>query len=376
MKKLNFKKISLAVFFTAMSFALVSCGGSENVTPGGAAENTENETPDVTVSVTEEVTEETTVTEPEIDPAMFISNPLTGEYGYNEAAVGKRPVAIMINNIDLSLPQYGIGSADYMYEVVVEGGITRMMAVYADYTNVPNVCSIRSCRYYFPIIAYGLDAIYCHWGADQTIATETLERLDIDRFDGYDGTYYEYLFYNDEDRLQNYDREHTGFLMGSMLPDAIESAGYRTDSLKGSSDMFNFASGDELTDISETTCTKADVIFSESYFSTFTYDSETGKYLKQHSGSPHMDLSTGEQLAYTNVFALNTQVSMRGVGELMDVELISGTGYYLSGGKVQNILWEKPSESENFVFTDMDGNALVVNRGKCYFGITDNIEIY
>ncbi len=70
----------------------------------------------------------------------------------------------MINNIKASLPQYGIDSADIIYELPVEGGITRLMGIYADYTNVPYICSVRSCRYYYPIIAHGMDAFYCHWG--------------------------------------------------------------------------------------------------------------------------------------------------------------------------------------------------------------------
>ena len=126
----------------------------------------------------------TTAQEPVTDPVATGVNPLTGETGYNNAAVGKRPVAVMINNLKGALPQYGIAAADIIYEVPVEGGITRMMAVYADYTAMPDVCSVRSCRYYYPILAYGMDAIYCHWGADQTIATDTLKRLGIDHIDG------------------------------------------------------------------------------------------------------------------------------------------------------------------------------------------------
>lgn len=41
-----------------------------------------------------------------------VKNPLTGEYGFNANAVGKRPVAVMVSNIKASLPQYGIDDAD------------------------------------------------------------------------------------------------------------------------------------------------------------------------------------------------------------------------------------------------------------------------
>ena len=89
-----------------------------------------------------------------------------------------------------------------------------------------------------------------------------------------------------------------------------------------------------------------------------------------------MDSATDEQLSFTNVFVLETSVSMRGVGELMDVALEGGTGYYISGGKSMPINWTKPAENENFVITDLSGQPITVNRGKCYFGITDKVEFF
>ena len=233
MKKNYFRKVFAAAASILMVASLASCG--EKAEPMVSDENKA-----VTTAAVEETeapviqTEEVQTEEEQIDPTTLAHNPLTGEYGYNADALGKRPVAVMINNIDLSLPQYGIGSADYIYEVVVEGGITRLMAVFADYSNVPTLCSIRSCRYYYPLIANGLDAIYCHWGMNMTIAKETLERLDIDRFDGDDSAYYDGLFYNDSERLEYYSREHTGCLDGSRLPEYIDNFGFRKESKKGS----------------------------------------------------------------------------------------------------------------------------------------------
>ena len=101
----------------------------------------------------EQLTQETTVAETTTEKEIVLTdyNRLTGLDDLSDEAKGKRPVAIMINNIKQSLPQYGIADADLMFECEVEGGITRMMAVYADYSKVPAVCSVRSCRYYFPI---------------------------------------------------------------------------------------------------------------------------------------------------------------------------------------------------------------------------------
>ncbi len=327
-----------------------------------------------------EVAQETTVTETKVaettvaetDYVSSEKNPLTGLKGYNEQAVGKRPVAVMVNNIKDSLPQYGIEQADVIYEIPVEGGITRMMAVYADYTNVPDVCSVRSCRYYYPILTYGMDAIYCHWGRDTTIADETLKRLKIDNLDGAGGANGT-LFFRDEVRAETFSSEHTGYLKGGAMAEVIESFGYRTDLLeKNSSPMFKFNSEENLVAPQGVVCMSANLPFSDSYYSTFEYDSATKTYKKYHSGNPHMDSVTGNQIAFTNVFALYTDVSLRGVGALVDVELSGGDGYYISNGSAQQIKWHKDSEGEPIRVTDLNGVEISVNAGKSFIGILDD----
>ena len=301
-------------------------------------------------------------------------NPLTGEAGYSEAAVGKRPVAVMVNNITVSLPQYGIAAADIVYEIPVEAGITRLMAVYADYTKVPSVCSVRSCRYYYPIIAFGMDAIYCHWGSDQTIAMDTLKRLKIDRLDG--GTNgWQKCYFRDAQRAEQYNPEHTGYLDGAKLPQTIEAMGFRTNTDK--KPAFHFRAPGEKVGAGST-CNTAVLHFSKAYWSTFTYDAASCTYLKQHSGKPHMDSHTNTQLRFTNLFILQTEIQTRPDKYLMDVALDGGSGWYISAGTVQEITWKKANEAAPIVVYDANGSELPVNAGKSYIGLIDfdrNIEL-
>jgi len=370
---MKMRKIAAALSAMAVVSVLVSCDSTEvKVKP-------EPDKPVVTsasdiAAVTEVSGEVRAEVTEAAEPQSAAHNPLTGEWDYNPDAIGKRPVAVMINNITQSFPQWGIGSADYIYEAVVEGGITRLMAVFADYTSVPTLCSVRSCRYYYPLIANGLDAVYCHWGTDMTIAKETLERLGIDRFDG---SYGGEIFYNDAGRLANYATEHTGCLDGSMLKSAIEKAGYRTEAKNKGTDAMKFAPGNDFISISDDECTEVTIKYSWAYYSTFTYDENTKTYLKQHAGAPHMDGATNEQLSFTNVFALITDVAIREEdGYRMNVGLSEGEGYYISGGRYQKIKWKKSGDDSNFVFTDFNtGEEITVNRGKCYIGLTDNVSL-
>ncbi len=101
--------------------------------------------------VTEKPKEETKETNKVIMP---VAQP-TGD-GY------MRPMAIMIENHKQARPQSGLYAADIVYEMPVEGGITRFMGLY---TKLPGLIGpVRSCREYFVDRALEVDALYVHCG--------------------------------------------------------------------------------------------------------------------------------------------------------------------------------------------------------------------
>ena len=59
-----------------------------------------------------------------------------------------RPYAVMINNIAAARPTAGLQDAYIVYEIVVEGGITRYLALFKD-VNVAKIGSVRSSRHYY-----------------------------------------------------------------------------------------------------------------------------------------------------------------------------------------------------------------------------------
>ena len=102
-------------------------------------------------------------------------NLLTGEKaeeGYDPAT---RPVAVMINNIREALPQRGITEADIIYEMVTEGGITRLMALYSDPAAIPEVGPVRSARDQHIQMMFPLEANYVYIGGS-TYAENMLEQ--------------------------------------------------------------------------------------------------------------------------------------------------------------------------------------------------------
>lgn len=364
----SYKKILLAVGVMAMLFQVTGCKKEEapksEDTPKKKVEQQAEQTKEESQTV-----QGAEVTQKEV-PAN--QNLLTGVGDLSEGAIGKRPVAVMVNNVQKAMPQYGVSQADLIFEIPVEGDATRFMALYGDYTKVPQICPIRSCRYYFPALSQGFDAFYVNWGIDDTIA-DYLQALDLDQIEGITNT--GGLFGRDQEKLgQGYAVEHTGFFDGTRLVSYIESKGLRTDlkeEKKGAAFLFNGM--DEQLKPEGSDCTQVDVQFG-AQSSTFTYDAEKNVYLKQINGTPQTDAKTGEQLAFTNVLVLETEISVRDEVGHKQIDWDGGAnakGYYISNGGVQEIRWSKDENNEESYlrFFDLSGKEIKINRGKSYIAL-------
>ncbi len=309
---------------------------------------------------------------PSTEPANV--NLLTGLPTLTDGAIGKRPVAVMVNNVDAALPQYGISAADLIFELPVEYDLTRLMAVYGDYTQIPEVCSIRSCRYYYPILAVGFDAIYVNWGMNESVARPTVNSMDIDQYDG-DEYGLGDCFGRDKARYESgYAWEHTGVFHGPNFPSVLEKDKVRTDLKEDKTGTaFNFVEMDKNAAPNGEDAQKVRVDFGANY-SVFTYDEENHEYLKNFKDSPHMDGISKEQLKFENVIVLETEIKPYPGDEVIKyVDWEGGEnakGYYISEGKMVPITWSKASMYDPLKFFDANGNELQLNRGKSYIAFT------
>lgn len=306
-------------------------------------------------------------------PEPANQNLLTGWGNLTEKAIGKRPVAVMVNNVEDALPQYGISQADVIFELPVEGDLTRLMALYADYTKVPDICAIRSCRYYYPAIAKGFDAFYVHWGIDKNVESY-VKGIQPDKYDGLsnDGG----LFGRDSGRRSaGYSLEHTGYFKGTKFASVVDNSGDRVglkDSKKEAA--FQFADFGHTVIPTGGTCNTVSIRFGACN-SKLTYNADTNTYYKSMNGHKHIDGKTGEQLSFTNVFVLETSISVKdpvGHKNLNWQGSGSSKGYYISKGAVQRIRWSQSSESSYLKFYDENGNELEINRGKSYIAYTSS----
>ena len=83
----------------------------------------------------------------------------------------------MIDNQAMALPHAGLQEAYLVYEIIAEGGITRLMALYKD-RDVSLIGPVRSSRHYYLDYAMENDAIYAHYGWSER-ARRDIASLDI-----------------------------------------------------------------------------------------------------------------------------------------------------------------------------------------------------
>lgn len=152
---------------------------------------------------------------------VIIKNPLTGEVDYNDSAVGKRPVAVVVENSPQARPQYNMDSPDIIVEGEVEGGITRMLWLYADMTDLPEqVGPTRSARPSFVQFSQFFDCIYIHFGqshskGDYEGADDYIKNNNIDNIDGMSTSS---CFKRTKDKVS----PHNAVLLGNELVAAID----------------------------------------------------------------------------------------------------------------------------------------------------------
>ncbi len=341
-----------SVFAVLCCFAVVLCGCSEG-------------TADVSSSLSDTSSQVSNSPEPE----TFYNN-LTGlnEIGSKDKE-NVRPLAVVINNITVAQKvQSGIEKADIVYETFVEGGITRMLAVFKDVEDVGTLGSLRSARYSFIDLACGHDAVYVHAGLDPNYTKKRMASLKLDNYDLNSGYGANYNF-----RVKNgLAREHTMFSNGELLLKAMDN-GKRRMTVKDSykAPWMNFADEDKKVTLSGESAQNVSVFYSGSYITKFQYDAESGRYLKFNRSNPNIDAESKNQLSYKNVLVLFTKVGMFDDNYRVYSEMKGGEGYYICNGKYVSVKWSKGDTYNPLKVMAADGSELEFNAGNTYVCIAN-----
>ena len=283
---------------------------------------------------------------------------------YEKMQSNERPIALMIDNdVKASRPQLGLESAYMVYEIIVEGGATRFMALFKEH-DMPKVGPVRSARHYFLDYALEHDAIYCHagWSPQASRDISNLKVNNINGVLGVDGR----CFWRDSTYDKSWHNLYTG--LDKLYDMAVNTKGYRAKTDVKHTDYHK-----KDTDLnSENIAKRIELPYSYFYSVAYEYDEENKVYKRYVDGEYHMS-QTGECLNAKNIIIYKVKNYNLNDGEekgRQNIENIgSGTGVYVTNGKYANINWSKPSRNAKTQYTLEDGSELMLNPGNTYVQI-------
>ncbi|MEG2457888.1 MAG: DUF3048 domain-containing protein [Bacilli bacterium] len=275
-----------------------------------------------------------------------------------------RVVAVMINNHHEAWPHAGLQDSFLNYEIIAEGGISRIMALYKD-KDPKKIGSVRSARHYFLDYVMESDATYVHFGWSPQ-AQGDIKKFGIDNINGiFDSK----GFWRDETLDRDY--EHTAFASMEKLKSVISSKGYRTTSDK--KNLLNYTT--DTVDLSKREdAIKADTVkvnYSTYQSSEYTYDKTNSVYLRSMCGKAHTDIDTNKQYTTKNIIAYDVKnYSIDSYGRQTLENIGSGNGYYITNGYAVPITWEKTSREAQTVYKyQSDQKEIDISDGNTWIQI-------
>ena len=209
----------------------------------------------------------------------------------NDIESNRRVIAVSINNHHSDWPHSGLQDVFLCYELIAEGGITRILAFYKD-VNTSKIGSVRSVRHYFLDYVLENDAIIVHYGWSPQ-AKEDIKNLKINNLNGiYDSK----TFYRD--KSLNRSLEHTAFTSIDRIKNGVKRNKYRdTSNVK----LLNYSDKVFINDKYKINANKLTIKYSSYQTTSYIYNENEKTYKLYMNDKEQIDLVTGKQYFVKNI---------------------------------------------------------------------------
>lgn len=281
-----------------------------------------------------------------------------------------RPIAVMINNNKAVWGyQAGLQDAYITYEMIVEGGITRMMALFKD-KNTARIASVRSSRHYYLDYVLENDAIYAHIGwspkAQSDISSLKINNINADNSSAFTW----------DNSLRKISREHRAYTSTEKIKAVAQKRGYRLTLDKKLLLNYQVKPLDLTSYEGAISANTVRIPYSKSHLTSYSYDAENKVYKRYQNNFEHKDYVTGEQYKVKNIITYKVRnYSIDSYGRQNLDNIGSGDGYYISEGYAIAITWQKTSRSSQTIYKVKSTNKeLVVNDGNTFIQIQPESE--
>lgn len=268
----------------------------------------------------------------------------------------------MIDNQEDAWPHAGLNKAYLVYEIVAEGGITRLMALFKG-QEIEKIGPIRSSRHYYLDYALENDAIYVHYGWSPQ-AESDIKSLSINNINGI--TESASSFWREKGKVA----PHNVLTSTEKILKIAERKGYNTLSEKESvlnyiAKEINLEEGIDAINIK--------IPHSNYQKVEYKYNEETKRYTRYARNELQTEWETGDQITTKNIiitfcdnYTLNDSENKgrQGLDNIGEFK-----GYYITNGKAIEIKCIKSARMSQTVYQDLKGNEIEVNDGNTFIHI-------
>lgn len=274
----------------------------------------------------------------------------------------ERPIAVMIDNHTGAWPQAGLNQAYLVYEIVVEGGETRLMALFKG-VDLDQIGPVRSSRHYFLDYSMENDAIYVHYGWSPQ-AQSDISTYKVNNINGI--TESSSAFWRTKDKSA----PHNVFTSTSKILEIAKSKGYSTTSNTAS--LLKYVA-DEVELEKGTNANSVIIPHSNMQTVKYLYDEETKLYTRYAREKIQTDYLAKEALTTKNIiieFIDNyTLQDTENKGRQGLYNIGTYNGYYITNGKAIQIQCTKTSRTSKTIYKTLNGEEIEVNDGNTWIQI-------
>lgn len=303
---------------------------------------------------------------PEPPPPSTIACPLCGEQVTEEAGL-HRPLAVVIDNHPTSRPLSGINDACLVYEVLVEGGLTRFVAFFL-HKDAAAVGPVRSLRHYMLDLTMPLGAVVTHVGGSPRAVQDVADLKPASR--SIDSMSYGPAFWYADTRRP----PHNTYTSTSFMRAASWNKGYEGKQLSlPTPSAFSFAADAESVSLPSGSQSASRFTLTYpapgEYKITYDYDTASGQWMRYLGGSAHIDAATGRQLRATTViiqYVSSSVIAGDTEGRITVAMTGEGEAKIFTMGRRIDARWSKADRSSPIVYKDSKGNTLTLPPGSVW----------
>ena len=315
------------------------------------------------------------------DPAAACTAcwPLTGK-PIGAASASRRPLVVKIDNVPAARPHYGLSQADMVVEELVEGFVTRLVAIYQS-QDPPTIGGVRSARLADRSITAMVRGALVYSGTSDyawsLISQDAASGRYIELSADHSGGYYRVSF-----RPAPYNM----FTSAAAQRDTLTRVGAATVSdVPALSFLANADHTPTVGGMSgATAATQITIPYREDVSAvTYEYDAKTRTYSRWQSSAGKavrdVDAANNVPIAAADVVIIQTDIWE--VAEIVDAAGSHAHDMRLTGmgratvfrdGLRQEATWSRKDDSAPFVFTNAQGEQIKLAAGQPWFHVIPN----